>query len=165
LVSEAYWRPDQVAVIGPTMPYEDFVKLDESFPGITVVIVGGFGTSAFGDKETDPIWRAIVDNRGLEAIVIPRSADGTARLVFPSSEFSSPAGPAELRPGLEVRFLQGFEFMRGTVVEVSEGQRFLQSGYRSTVVVVATEKGRVQTVARANVEVLAGSAVDVSPRP
>jgi hypothetical protein len=154
-----------VAVIGPTMPYEDYVKLDESFPGITVIIVEGFGTSAFGDKKTDPIWRAIVDNRGLEAIAIPRSADSTARLVFPSSEVSGATGPTELRPGVEVRFLQGFEFMRGTVVGAPEGQRFLQSGYRSAVVVVATEKGPDQTVARANVEVLAGSAVDVSPRP
>jgi hypothetical protein len=155
LVREAYWRPDQVAIVCPAVAYDDFERESDPFPGLTVMAIEGYGAQSFGSPESDPIWRTIMASEGKEAIVLPREGDGESLLVLPAE----PMGAAEttvevLHPGTVVRFIHGLEIDHGTVVEVPDDETWLPSGYRAKAALVALTNSTVVLVPQANLEVV-----------
>ena len=159
LVRDADQGTGPIALIAPSMSFQDFTVFEDAATDISCVIIEGFGTKAFGNAETDPVWGMLTAAEQTEGVAIPQALGGGACVVLTAST-AAPEGAAvqpRLEPGTPVRFLRGLGIAHGTVLDVPDEPSILPSGYKTEAVLVAVEDGAVEMVATGNLDILSES--------
>lgn len=160
LVRDAYWKPDDVALVGPSASYSDFMAQPDPFSSLTILGIDGYGQTSFGPVDSDPIWRTLTEWQGKKVLVLSEEGCPQPCIVLADAVPARVTNvqPQDLHPGIAVRFMRGFDIAHGTVVEAPRGSSWLPSGYLTPAARVALADGTVELVAQDNIEVLSNGA-------